>query len=260
MGNYGQFGNQLFQIAAVLGYAARHGCRPRLPRWRCAVSGNDYEKYFPWIKAYYGRCSGAVFRERHFYYEELPFIYNLDLRGNFQSEKYFNHIKERIRQLYAEPASITAELDEYCSQNGLHRYDAMHVRFYSDSFRDRGPMEALPAAYFRNAIALMDSERPLVVATDNKVQLAELLATSELRRKVHVLRFENSLLDFYMLSRARRIAISNSSFSWWAAYLGARKERIIAPHRYYWFRRTERANPFWDTRDLYPDEFSELIL
>lgn len=260
MGRWGQFGNQLFQIAAVLGYAAEHGCRPRRPRWYCWSSGTDYEPYFPWVKMYYGRCTGAVFRERHFYYEKLPFIYGLDLRGNFQSERYFSHIRDRIRQLYAEPAAITIQLDTYCRDHGLQAFDAVHIRFYSHVVRDQGPMEVLPCSYFKNAIGSMTGSRPLVIATDDKVRLDQFLADNGIDRSAHVLQFENPLLDFYMLSRARRIAISNSSFSWWAAYLGAPKERIIAPQRYYWFRQSERANPFWDTRDLYPEQFDELIL
>lgn len=260
MGRWGQFGNQLFQIAAVLGYAAEHGCRPRLPRWYCWASGTDYEQYFPWIKIHYGRCTGAVLRERHFYYEKLPFIYNLDLRGNFQSEKYFSHIRDRIRELYAEPPAITVQLDTYCREHGLQAFDALHIRFYSQAVRDQGPMEALPRSYFRNAIASMTARRPLVIATDDKVRLGQFLSDTGIDRNAHVLQFENPLLDFYMLSRSRQIAISNSSFSWWAAYLGTPKERIIAPQRYYWFRRSERTNPFWDTRDLYPDYFDELIL
>lgn len=260
MGRWGQFGNQLFQIAAVLGYAAEYGCRPRLPRWYCQASDTDYEQYFPWVKRYYGRCTGALFSERHFYYEKLPFIYGLDLRGNFQSEKYFFHIRDRIQELYAEPPAITVQLDAYCREHGLQAFDALHIRFYSHVVHDQGPMEALPKSYFRNAIASMTGGRPLVIATDDKVRLGEFLAGSAIDRNIHVLQFENSLLDFYMLSRSHRIAISNSSFSWWAAYLGAPKERIIAPQRYYWFRRSERAKPFWDTRDLYPDQFDELIL
>lgn len=259
LGAWGQFGNQLFQIAAVLGYAAHHGCRARLPKWYCIVGKTDYEPLFPWIKDYRGRCTGAVFNERTFHYEKLPFIYNLDLRGNFQSEKYFSHIRDRIRELYSEPAAIKDELDRYCTQNGLSEFNAVHIRFYGQPTDSIRPMAGLPLNYFVRSLSMLGQNRQIVVATDDKTRLATFLAENDIRANLHVLKFRSSLLDFYMLSRSRRLAISNSSFSWWASYLGSAKEQVIAPHRYYWFGEMDRANPFWDTRDLYPDHFEEQI-
>jgi hypothetical protein len=259
IGSWGQFGNQLFQIAAVLGYAAHYGCRPRLPRWYCTASKTDYEPFFPWIKAYRGRCSGAVFNERHFHYEEIPFIRGVDLRGNFQSEKYFIHIRDHLRELYAEPPAIKEKLDRYCEQHGLGEFNAVHIRFYSQSNDSTRPMTALPASYLTHSFAMLGEDRPIVVATDDKTRFADFLAGTKIRANIHLLKFPSNLADFYMLSRSRRIAISNSSFSWWASYLGPQKEQVIAPHRYYWFGAMDRADPFWDTRDLYPDHFEEQI-
>jgi hypothetical protein len=34
----------------------------------------------------------------------------------------------------------------------------------------------------------------------------------------------------------------------------------LAPHRYFWFTRDARKSPHWDTRDLYPANFQELVL
>lgn len=259
LGAWGQFGNQLFQIAAVLGYAAHHNCRPRLPRWYCTVSKTNYESLFPWIKDYHGRCSGALFRERHFHYEKIPFIYGVDLRGNFQSEKYFSNIKGRIRELYAEPSTIKEQLDRYCEQNDLNQFNALHMRFYGQSNDSAHPMATLPISYFTHSLSMLGQDRPIVVATDDKTRFADFIGETKIRANIHLLKFSSNLLDFYMLSRARRIAISNSSFSWWASYLGKTKEQVIAPHRYYWFAQRDRADPFWDTRDLYPDHFEEQI-
>lgn len=260
LGNSGQFGNQLFQIAVTLGYAEKHGSRPVFPKWYCTVGHRDYERYFPWIKKYHGRCSGSFLAESNFQYENLPFVRHADLYGNFQSEKYFAHIKERVADLYSEPTAIKKELDAYCRQTGLKEFNALHMRFYSHPSKDIGPPAMLPGDYFLRSFDMLGNDRPLVVAADDKAGLAQFLANNKIRKDIHVLQFDESLLDFYMLSRSRKIAISNSSFSWWAAYLGAWKERIIAPQRYYWFSPAERANPFWDTRDLYPDNFEETIL
>ena len=120
-------------------------------------------------------------------------------------------------------------------------------------------MEPLPDRYFVRALERLEGGCPLVIATDDKRRLPALLARNNIARQYHMLDFEDSLIDFFMLSRARRIAISNSSFSWWAAYLGRPKDAIIAPQRYYWFDRKERSNPFYNTSTLYPNNFEEQI-
>ena len=259
LGALGQFGNQLFQIAAVLGYAARYGNQACLPHWRCQISGRNYEQCFPAIVQYRGSCAGTVIQERSFGYQDLPVVKHADLRGHFQSERYFRHIRDRIRALYSEPRDVGLELDAYCGRHGLNEFDALHVRFYSQPPNDPGPMGLLPVSYFSRSVAMLGRDRPVVVATDDKPSFEQLTIDIGLPKDFHVLRFEDPLLDFYMLSRARRIAISNSSFSWWAAYLGE-NERIIAPDRHFWFNAKARVNPLKDTSDLYPEHFDELIL
>jgi hypothetical protein len=260
LGALGQFGNQLFQIAAVLGYAARHGHRACLPPWRCQLKERSYDELFPWIMDYRGSCGGDVIPEASFRYQHLPVRRHADLQGNFQSERYFHHIRDQIRMLFSEPQSISLELDAYCRMHGLGEFDALHVRFYAHSVDKKDPLEALPGRYFARSAAMLSRHRPLVVATDNKAAFIRMRDEIGLRNDLHLLQLEDPLLDFYMLSRARRIAISNSSFGWWAAYLGAAKEQVIAPHRYFWFSAKARVHPFRDTRDLYPAQFDELIV
>ncbi len=259
LGQHGQFGNQLFQIAAVLGFAAKHGCRPVLPRWRCAYDGFDYGSYFPELNRYFGECSGTVYQQPNFAYNEIPFIFNADLLGYFQSEKYFIPIKSKIREIFREPAFVEAALNSYCTEHRLVGFNAMHFRFYSDPLKDtEAPFDALPDSYFLDAIERLGSNRPLVIAADDKLKIREFLVRHHLADRVHVLTFDHPLLDFFMLARAERIAIANSSFSWWAAYLGKQKSEILAPHRYHWFDPVERHKSFENTKDLYPESFKEL--
>jgi hypothetical protein len=148
LGALGQFGNQLFQIAAVLGYAAQNGNRVLLPRWRCELRGRSYEELFPWFADYRGWSQGKVIQEASFKYQDLPAIRHADLRGNFQSELYFRNIRDRIKMLFSEPRNIGLELDAYCRQSGLTDFDALHVRFYSHAFDAGDPLETLPLSYF----------------------------------------------------------------------------------------------------------------
>ena len=47
---------------------------------------------------------------------------------------------------------------------------------------------------------------------------------------------ENSYIDMQLMSECKSLIIANSSFSWWAAYLGNMKEMVIAPKT--WFNTT----------------------
>jgi hypothetical protein len=66
------------------------------------------------------------------------------------------------------------------------------------------------------------------------------------------------LVDFYLLTRARAVIISNSTFGWWGAYLNREAEEIYAPISRKWFAFPNRLLPYWDARDLYPKHFREI--
>ncbi|KST59844.1 putative glycosyltransferase [Methylobacterium sp. GXS13] len=263
LGRWGQFGNQLFQIAAVFGYAKKYGSQVILPRWHCVMSEQDHGAKFPKVQAYYGQQPLAEpFYEKNYAYNDIPYKDHVDLQGSFQSEKYFFHARAQIKDLFSEPEEIKIRLDKFIEKYDCRIFDALHVRNYLHPTRDIGfgDMERLPEEYFIAAIQRLNDTIPLFVATDKRDFVSELFRKTGLKRRIVMMDTNDPLMDFYMLSRSRRIAISNSSFSWWSAYLGSEKENVIAPHRYYWFSSKGRNNPHYDTRDLYPSNFEEIIM
>ena len=45
--------------------------------------------------------------------------------------------------------------------------------------------------------------------------------------------FDDSQIAFIILSNAKNMIMSNSTFSWWAAYIGNNKSVIIVPNKWY---------------------------
>ena len=99
----GEFGNQLFQIAAVLGYAERHGCTPAFHPWRCVFSGRDYGALYPKLPYTDAIRVGSVLVQRTSRYEVLPHRPRCDLQGMFQSERFFPSDHALLRDILACP-------------------------------------------------------------------------------------------------------------------------------------------------------------
>jgi hypothetical protein len=91
----GRLGNNLFQIAACIGYAEKYNVSWGIKK---GYSKNGFDvfqidRFFPHLPecveeySIYDRSA-----DKHFNYEEIPFFPNgIELVGYFQSLKYFEH-------------------------------------------------------------------------------------------------------------------------------------------------------------------------
>ena len=56
--------------------------------------------------------------------------------------------------------------------------------------------------------------------------------------------------DFYILSKCKYMIMSNSSFSWWTAFLNEKYEMIVGPKRWFNYNKLER---FGDVNKTIPE-------
>src|SRR3970040_1158493 len=97
LGNYGRFGNQLFQIASTIGIALKNGHDYIFPMWK-------YSEYFSYPLPHLNFFGNIEYIDEKFQIiEETSSGYtefnlqknkNYDLKGYFQSYKYFGDYKE----------------------------------------------------------------------------------------------------------------------------------------------------------------------
>ena len=64
---------------------------------------------------------------------------------------------------------------------------------------------------------------------------------------------KKDISDLYLMSKFKNIIIANSTFSWWAAYLGLQNKKVLAPIE--WFGKKRTNNNLVETKDLMPDNW-----
>lgn len=184
------------------------------------------------------------------------------LRGAFQSEKYFSDIKDEVRSAYTFPTLEEMHLPESlyhvtrqtldqlesCEAVGLHMYR-------SDSRTDEELFEGIcTEKYYEGAVRLLQSRVPdarfYIFSNEPKWvrvwvdKLIESLMREDMSKRERR-RFEERFvmveantgytdyLDMFLMSKCRHNIISNSSFSWWAAWLNDNPGKlVVAPSRW----------------------------
>lgn len=219
----GRFGNQLWQVAAVIGYAKKWNQDYVLPIWEPA-------KHFK-----YGFNQSSVLKpypkysEKNFHFSPIPKYNNVDLYGYFQSIRYWEQCQREIRQLFSPNEMIQALLDKTPL---LPNTCAIHIR-RTDYLQLNDYHPSLPIDYYKNSMELIKADWYRVFSDD-----IEWCKTQEIFKGENItfVNSGNDLLDFFMMRQCDRFIIANSSYSWWASYLSTgMNKRIIAPKKEYWF-------------------------
>jgi len=158
------------------------------------------------------------------------------LNGYFQSEKYFKDIEPTIRkELHINHFSFNHEVRAYKEKIENSNSVGIHIRrgdYLSSSLH-----HVCDLTYYLKAITSMRERltSPLFFVFSDDL--------SWCRKNLHFANCnfvevsgqkENFVPDFWLLSLCKNTIISNSTFSWWAAWLNENPDKIVvAPHR--WF-------------------------
>lgn len=171
---------------------------------------------------------------------------NTLLIGYFQSLEYANALGNEIPslQLNAYSGNLNAAIDRLPT-NG---WRFVHVRL-GDYFANQD-FGLLSPNYFLEQIAIQNAIKPLesLVFTNGKESLREI--SDDLYQITSRLDHDLTSSELLMLSSlASQYVISNSTFSWWAAFLSHRSSRdVIAPS--VWFRYSPTPKglipPYWE--------------
>lgn len=266
----GGFGNQLFILAAAWEQAERLGCPLYVdasrflavdPLERTKDTPRDFElgqiafpglvlgEDSPWYRnsprrpaaiRRPGRGSARlqVYRQPSFlYHEEVERVTpGTTLLGYFQSWRYFDGIADRLADELTGAALSQSEAATLADFGGSDRITA-HVRrgdYLTPAARVHHGIAS--AEYFARAIGLLrqldGTDRTVRVFSDSPEIVQDELEAVDGLDFVEDTAALGSVATVLAMSRGTAFAMSNSSFSWWAAWLLSRRApeaTIIAP-------------------------------
>ncbi len=186
------------------------------------------------------------------HYRELPSDHTL-LEGYWQSERYFEHIAQKIRwelKLRNYPAQGTPANDMAIKIGRTKCPVAMHIRRATDPVADTASyLGVLPMSYYHEALSRLPDDATTFIFSDDPAWCKEHLSAGR------VVEGNTASDDLWLMSLCEHVIMANSSFSWWAAWLGAdrRGGKVIAPKQ--WFA---QASELERARDICPARWVRL--
>lgn len=248
----GGLGNQMFQIAAAKALSLEVGDDFGINHEICYTpnQGNKSGKYINSFFKNVPTISKLEFPNR--LYEELnskftPLIKekNQIIKGYFQSEKYFINHKEIIKSLFLpsenEIKEVKNELEEKKQNSSLV---SIHIR-RGDYLKFSHHHYVQTIDYYNSAMKYFPDSKFFIVSDDMNWAKENIKGENIIYSD-----FKDEISDFYSMICCDHNIISNSTFSWWAAYLGQKENKVIAAPKQ-WYQHNAKI----DISDLIPDKW-----
>ena len=251
LGRHGRLGNQMFQYAGLRGIAAKHGYEFCIPPSDFKDEWTDHQLFEAFKLTGLTNiavCPGPYVQEAHFKFDQNLFDNMPDGHNVFaylQSEKYFKHIEDEIREDFQFKNDISGPCKEMV--DSVDNPIALHVR-RGDYLENSDNHPPCGKEYYDAALEKFDADRNVIVFSDDPEWCKEQFSDD----RFLISEGGDNLADLCMMSFCNDFIIANSSFSWWGSWLSTNpNKRIIAPSK--WFGTGYTAAH--DTSDLYCDNW-----
>ena len=244
-------GNQMFQVASAIGYGIRYGHKPVF-----SIPKSPHEKDLLYIEHCFYNLNRGNTLNPHFVseqedgaYSDIPLIHNdVFLLGYFQSPKYFVD-EDYVRKLLSLSSQDDEDIKKRYSDVLKKDTVSIHIRrgdYLLDSQRAIHPVLSLE--YYQKS--LCNIKHDTVVCFSDEIEWCK----KNLRIKnIVFIEGNKSWEDMHLMSLCNNNIISNSTFSWWGAFLNKNKnKKVIFPSR--WFGKSFQRK----TRDMFPKSWDSI--
>lgn len=174
--------------------------------------------------------------------------------GGWHHWKYIEHIRQKIQQIYTFPEFLNNKNNEICDSIDWNNSIAIHIR--RGDYMDSNNYEMFGAVcsegYYRRAIEEMTKivQHPLFFIFSNDIEWAKDLLKGYNYVCVDWNTGKSSWEDMALMSKFQNIIIANSTFSWWAAWLGREDKNVICP---FFLINNDK------TSDIYPKSWTHIM-
>jgi|688.fasta_scaffold01316_27 hypothetical protein len=235
LGVHGRAGNQLFQYACLYSVAKRNNYEFGVP-----YKNKHENPYFNFVLPEYFKNLSAKdcsYYMPQYLYEPPCWEYNdsvfnvkdnTEIRGYFQSEKYFTDYKEDIKKEFTFKDEIYEE-SLYKRNQISDPLIAIHVRI-GDFKLLKGKHPICDEQYYLRALSLLPQDIPYIIFSDTPYEVHHSLKTNSRNKNLN--QNLNEKMDMCLMSMCNYHIIANSTFSWWGAWL-SNTNQVIAPAK--WF-------------------------
>ena len=185
IGTMGRLGNQMFQHAAVKGIARNRGFEYCIPPYHPQSQIDNYGLFeaFEMENVDHVKFSFNMIpaQESHFHFDEELFDDCPDganVAGFFQTEKYFKHVEDEVREDYTFKKEWLEPCQEFMKQFGNQEVAFLHVRrgdpnltdkrgfkWAYVNLQDQHPVQ--PLEYYEKALEYFPKDMPVLVFSDS---------------------------------------------------------------------------------------------
>lgn len=273
LGEQGRMGNQMFQIATVIGTAKKYNCDylfpdiiPHNEALTGKLLGYNYNAY--WFENISEKTTLKTLIDENIkfrhqctstLYQEIP-IYTgfndddiLDLSGYYQSFKYFENAEQEVRNVfslknYDETDYLNNIRNKHQKENiiaiGLRLTDYLETQNFYYNLSNTN--------YYEKAIKQYDKNTIFLVMSDD-IEKAKKIIKSKNINRIFEYQEKKPLDGFAAMAQCDGYICANSTFHLWATYLGNYdySKKVIVPKNWY-------VQPQYDSKDLYLDKWIKI--
>ena len=258
----GGLGNMMFQIAATLSMAIDKGVDASFPNLMSQLINinNDsfhnsklkhsieYLSLFDKLLTEQPPQGLKTYRYPFHYDSTIPEGNEFIIDGFFQSEKYFKKNEKKIKEILTVPKNVLDVINIKYKLLLELKTTSIHVR-RGDYLKFPKHHPTQPVEYYKKSIELLNNTEKFIIFSDD----IEWCKSNFIGDEYYFIENEKDYVELYLMSMCNNVITSNSSFSWWGAWLNNNTDKIIVGPNI-WFG----VNTNYISKDILPKEWIKL--